>query len=97
MTGKSIHFTMCVGLAFWPWLFIVFPLTMVFEPFRRIVEHSPGFLSNLALVLLGIAECIWSYLICVVVIYIITLYILRKFINKEKGKDDEVLTLEDVL
>lgn len=98
MTRKSIFSVFSVKacvLAFWPWFFVALPLTVVFEPLRRIVGHSPGFLSKLTLVLLGIAECIGSYLIFVVVIHIMSLYIVRKYITKIKGKDSKVLKLED--
>lgn len=75
--GKSILFGAVCGLVFYPWLFIVLPLIMIFEPFRRI-GHSLGYLNIPVMMLLGLSEIIVSYLICATVIYIIILCIGKK-------------------
>ncbi len=87
--SRLIILTAACILSFYLWLFVAFPLTMIFEPLKR-VGCSHGYSSNWIMILLGIAEFIGSYLVCVAVIYIIILYILKMYL-KRKGR-----TLEDL-
>lgn len=91
----SALFGAVCALVYWPWLLIVFPLTMIFGPLEKI-GYSLGYSSEIVMVLLGIAEFIVSYLICVAVVCIALYIIIKIYIRRneywlKQREKDEVL------
>ncbi len=77
ITRRSILLAMVCGIAFWPWLTLGLPLTLLFTP-CQCVGVSLGCSSNFSAALLTMADLIGSYLSCVALVYIIVLHIFKR-------------------